>query len=365
MRVLINRTDAIGDTILTMPMAKIIKENHPNAKIAFIISPKSKDLFLHHPYIDECWVLDHSNNLFSKISHMLKLFTEFKPDTFFHVGGSYIPTFFAWFKRVPFRGGLKSKWKSFLFLNKGIRQSRSIVAMHESDYNLNLLRPLGIEYHYSHRDKYRPIIQLKFDEVQSSFKFFEDDLKQAGIKNNKSIVMIHPGMVGHTLNWSSRNYARLVSRIENANPDKFLFVISHTPVDEPYLIGFRDFFEQEENKKFKESIYYFNGINRGLRDYMGILSKAECFIGPSTGTTHIANALGVKQIGLYSPIKVQSALRWSPFYRGSGVEILVPEVVCGEQFKCSERECPYYECMAKVEVEDVYHSFNNLIKKPN
>jgi ADP-heptose:LPS heptosyltransferase len=87
---------------------------------------------------------------------------------------------------------------------------------------------------------------------------------------------------------------------------------------------------------------------------MAILSKAMLFVGPSTGTTHIAATLGVPVVSIYSPIKVQSSLRWGPLTKNKNkVSVLVPDVICGEVNKCALRECPYYECMGKVEVEDV------------
>ena len=104
----------------------------------------------------------------------------------------------------------------------------------------------------------------------------------------------------------------------------------------------------------QDRIYYFNGIKNGLRQYMSVLSQAALFVGPSTGTTHIASVLGVPVVGLYSPIKIQSALRWGPISKNPDrTKILVPDVICGEIKKCAERACPYYECMGKIEVEDV------------
>ena len=43
-----------------------------------------------------------------------------------------------------YRVGPLSKPHSFLFYNRGVRQRRSHVEMHEADYNLQLLRRLGI-----------------------------------------------------------------------------------------------------------------------------------------------------------------------------------------------------------------------------
>ena len=96
---------------------------------------------------------------------------------------------------------------------------------------------------------------------------------------------------------------------------------------------------------------------------MGVIKKAEIFIGPSTGPTHIANDLGVKMVGIYSPIKVQSAGRWGPINRDKNkTRVVVPDAVCGEKFECAGDICPYYECMGKIEVEDIFNEVKSLIE---
>ncbi len=354
MRIFINRSDAIGDSILTMPMAKILKEKFPEAKITMLISAKSADVFKLHPYIDDYKIYHRNARFYLKIREIFRLFREIQPTHYFYVGGGYLPNFIAWFNRVKFRGGLKSRWHTYLFLNKGIRQKRSMVTMHEMEYNLNLLAPLGINYNYKDKSHYSPEIYLNQDEIESSQNSFRSDLMKDGIETERKMIVIHPGMTGHTLNWSSRNYARLVLKFEQKFPDKYLFVISHTPSDELFLQGLKEILNRRENEFLKNRIYYFNGQIRGLRHYMGVLTKASVFIGPSTGTTHIAAVLGVPVVSIYSPIKIQSSLRWGPMAKNKDkVKILVPDVICGEVKKCALRDCPYYECMGKIEVEDV------------
>jgi heptosyltransferase-3 len=354
MKVLINRSDAIGDSILTSGMAKMIKDKFPEAKVVFLIAAKSADVFKNHPYIDEVRIYHRNARFYLKIKEIIKLFAEIKPTHYFYVGGGYLPNFVAWLSRIPFRGGLKSRWHTYLFLNKGTRQKRSMVSMHEMEYNLNLLAPMGIDYNYLDKVKFSPEISLDQDEKESGLNLFNKDLEHAGIELGRKMIFIHPGMTGHTLNWSSRNYGRLILKLEQKFPEKFLFIISHTPSDHAYLLGIKEILDRKENEFLKNRIYYFNGIKHGLRHYMSILSQAALFIGPSTGTTHIASVLGVPVVGLYSPIKIQSALRWGPMSKNpEKTKILVPDVICGEVKKCAERECPYYECMGKIEVEDV------------
>ena len=47
-------------------------------------------------------------------------------------------------------------------------------------------------------------------------------------------------------------------------------------------------------------------------------------------------------------------MRWGPFYRNKNVHVIYPDVVCGEQFVCAGSNCSYYECMSKIEVDDVF-----------
>ena len=76
----------------------------------------------------------------------------------------------------------------------------------------------------------------------------------------------------------------------------------------------------------------------------------------------MANALGVKQVGIYSPIKVQSTLRWGPFdLKEDYSRLVTPDVGCGQTHVCAGEACPYFECMGKIEVEEVLQKALSLL----
>ena len=79
MRFLINRTDAIGDNILTMPMAQAIKELFPEAKVGIITSKICQDLYEHHPYYDDVFILDKKSSYYTKIRTCIEIFKKFNP----------------------------------------------------------------------------------------------------------------------------------------------------------------------------------------------------------------------------------------------------------------------------------------------
>ncbi len=359
--IVINRTDAIGDTVLTLPMAHRLKQVYPDCKIIFLTSPRAQDLFFHHPYVDEVEVIDPKLSFFRKLRKLLAFFKRVRPDTFFHVGGITLPCLVALFCRVPFRGGIKSRWPTFVSLRQGMRQSRSILPISETDHNLELLEPLFGEIS-PFEGSPAPHLTLTHDERSSAKLEFSEWVRNQGADPSREWVFIHPGMSGHTLNWASRNYARLILRLMKNHPGRFLFIISHTPSDEPYLAPLRDHLSKTQEAQVGESVLFFNGATKGLRFTMNVMSHARLFVGPSTGTTHLASCLNVPTVGIYSPIRAQSAVRWGPFYRDRS-SVVVPDVVCGEVTRCALERCPYYECMAKIEVDDLARECENLLDK--
>ena len=235
MRIVINRTDAIGDTLLTLPVAQLIKEHHPDAEIIFWVSQKSKDIFEYYKWVDKVWVMDRAAYWPSRMVHSFKQIFSQEIDAYFFMAGSHFPSFFAWLKRIKFRGGLRSKWQSFVFLNHSVRQKRSLVEMHESDYNLLLLEKFKIKYQFKDREKLRPLLVIPGKDVDAAKERLKQSVISQGIDWKEKIIIIHPGMVGHTLNWPMFNYISLMSEIEETWSGRFTYVISFTKADMPFI----------------------------------------------------------------------------------------------------------------------------------
>lgn len=60
--ILIVRTDRIGDVVLSLPLARIIKEKYPDAKITFLVRDYTKALAVNNPFIDEVITLEEKSS---------------------------------------------------------------------------------------------------------------------------------------------------------------------------------------------------------------------------------------------------------------------------------------------------------------
>jgi ADP-heptose:LPS heptosyltransferase len=113
------------------------------------------------------------------------------------------------------------------------------------------------------------------------------------------------------------------------------------------------------------SIHSFVGANSqtGLSDMIALLSLAQVMVAPSTGPLHIAAALGKRTVSFYPPIKVQSAVRWGPYAANEGMhDVLVPDALCGQDFKCAGRRCHFYFCMERLSVDEAVQSVLKQLK---
>ena len=57
-RILVVRTDRIGDVILTLPMLEILRKNFPHARLAVLIRRYTKDLVEGNSNVDEILFYD-------------------------------------------------------------------------------------------------------------------------------------------------------------------------------------------------------------------------------------------------------------------------------------------------------------------
>lgn len=354
MKIIINRSDDSLDSVLCVSMVKMIKDKYMDASVIVLASPKNSAVFKNSQYIDDVYEYDRSGSIFYKIRAIYNLFEKLDPTHYVYAGGGFTPNFIAWVLRVAYRGGLKAKWHTYLFLNKGVMQSRSVVTMHEVEYNLNLLNPMGLIYNYQNFERYLPEINFTDEELVEINEDFISDLKAMSFNPQFKRVFFYPGMIGNSLNWSASNYGRLIQKFANKYSNDFIFIIPYFSTEHAVIEELKRYILSEISEELQKNIYLYDISSRSLRHFIGMLKSATLYVGANTGLTHVAAAVGVPVISLFSPIKTQSVLRWKPLSKNAHTTLtLVPDVICGELRECVLKQCPYYECMNKIEAEDV------------
>lgn len=345
MKILVIRPDRIGDVILSTPVFEAIKRQFPGSHLTVFVRKNVCPLVDGLSSVNRVISFDpEGRGRHAGFRGFFRLIVEFRRGRFQTAVVLQSHWKVAWalfFAGIPNRVGPWSKFYSFITFNRGVRQHRSLVEMHEADYNLQLLRTLGIHVHsrmLESRVYIPPLMREQAMQWLVSQGWKSSDLQP--------LIAIHPGMGGSALNWPQDHYQDLVIALAR---EGYSILVTASGNELGLLRGVR-----ERLGELRERVYLYDGSHGGGISFLGALfSWAELIVAPSTGPLHLAVALGKRVVTFFSPIRVQSAIRWGPYVsEDSCASVLVPEVYCGQNFRCRLQLCNYYPCMKSITVSD-------------
>lgn len=332
------RPDRIGDVLLSLPVATLLKETYPQARLTFMVQPVVSPLLEGHPSMDQVLVCDPKTLKSGRgILQLAREVREKKFDLAVVLQTSFPIALVLALARVPLRIAPRSKIHSYLFYHRTLRQRRSEVKQHEAQYNLDLLRLIGI----SSKRELKSEIQISSDSIGQAGQWLKT---QGWQKNQQPLIAIHPGMRGSALNWPERNYVEFITGLLEKGASVLL---TFGPEERSLYDRFQERFAQ------KKQVFFFQGggAETTSTSFLAALySHAQAVVAPSTGPLHIGAALGKPVLSFYSPVRVQSVQRWGPL--SNQAQVLVPDVPCPETFHCAGSRCRYYDCMEKISVSE-------------
>ena len=208
--ILIVRTDRIGDVVLTLPLAGIIKKHYPECKVTFLVRDYTKEILDNHPYIDERIILKGSNGKIDFFENV-KIISSNKFDTCIVVNTTFTIALILFLSRIKLRIGTGYRLYSFLFNGK-VFEHRKYAEKHELEFNVSLLQKIGIEEKLDKKN-----VEYNLNVSEEAEKFISGLLKNENVNVQEPIVMIHPGSGGSSIDLPIHKYSELTKKIVNDN----------------------------------------------------------------------------------------------------------------------------------------------------
>ena len=338
-RILVVRTDRIGDVLLSTPVIKALRENYPNAYMAMVVSPYAKDIVDGNPYLDEVIIYDKEGSHKSwprsiKFSRNLKK-KRFDLAIILHpTNRVHLVTFFAGIRR---RIGYDRKL-GFLLTDR-IEHTKQLGEKHELEYALDLVRYLGIEP--KDKNLFMPI-------KPESEKRVEELFQQGGINKTDKLLAIHPGASCPSKIWPNERFADAAARLIERYGFKVLVIAG--PKDLALA--------QSVIKHMHKPAVNLAG-KTSVSQLASVLKRCNLFISNDSGPVHIAAALGTPVISIFGRNqKGLSPTRWGP--TGKKDKILHKEVGCIE---CLAHNCTKkFACIKAITVDDVINATDSILK---
>lgn len=319
-RILICRTDNIGDVVLTLPLAGYLKQRWPGATVDLVCRSYAA------PVVAQCRHIDHVLT-FEKGDDPAPLFA----------GQAYDIVIFAFPNRalakaarragVAERVGTSHRLFHWLTCNRLAHFNRSRSQLHEAQLNFALLRPLGIDV----TPTLAQIVPLYG--LQAPLRPAAESLRAQAPFN----LILHAKSNGNGREWPLSHYEALARQLASV-PGVAIWLTGSAAEGEivrraaPGLLALanvRDLFGTVD-----------------LAGLTALIGVADGLIASGTGPLHVAAALGRPALGLFPPIQPIDIPRWGAL--GERAQSLAaPErcATCDGNASCA--------CMAAIGVERV------------
>ncbi|UCB57017.1 MAG: glycosyltransferase family 9 protein [Candidatus Omnitrophota bacterium] len=350
-RILVIRTDKIGrmgpaaryyglgEALLNIPAIRALKQNC-NASVLALVNPAVAELLRGAAEIDQILIFDENRwrkNPFARLKLIWQLrrmrfdlAVIFNPTKRFHI--------LSFFAGIPERLGYDRKW-SFLLTHK-IEDKKSLGQKHEVEYNLDLVRHIGI-------DTDEKKISIAIDKEDN--RFVENLLSKYAIRDKDLIFAIHPHSSNPAKTWPKENFAYVIDALRSKFAAKVV------------VIG-----AAGESSAVNDliSLTKYRPVNLSgkltLKQLAAFLKKCALLISNDSGPVHIAAAMERSVIAIFGRNDPGvGPVRWGPW--GEGHIILHKHPGCEP---CLDRSCPRsFKCLSLTTPEEVLKAVENRLSQ--
>nr|WP_084199426.1 glycosyltransferase family 9 protein [Noviherbaspirillum autotrophicum] len=317
--ILICRTDNIGDVVLTLPICTWLKKKFPQVKISIMCRAYAAAIVRRSTAVDAVIELE-------SVSHDLVTFFACSDiDTVIFAQPDQQLAVAAFKAGIPNRiGNARQKVHQLLFCNRRVRFSKRISDLHESQFNFEFLRPLGL----------KTIPELS--EIAALYRFSSCDDEQIRrlLRPHPFNLIIHMKSNGHGREWPMENFFALAQQLRS-NPSIHIWVTGSA--EEGQWI-------ERNASELLRLPNVSNVCGKFTLDQLAtFIQMADGLIASGTGPLHMAAALGQRTLGLFPPTRPMHPGRWAPVGRHAQA-LYMPTSCLG----CADKQTISCDCMKNI-----------------
>lgn len=332
-KVLVSRTDRLGDLVLALPFIESLAGRYPDNHIDVIASLYASPILENNKSVRHIIRVQYdqlrgSRNYKKDLLHRIRkgqyqlvvvLYPERQISRLFHQA------------EIPFRIGTAGRFHS-VFFNVRFLHSRKANRKHESGYNLDFLKLFDDGHTVT-----APNVYLTEQELAHARRL----ISAAGVFDR--FVVVHPGSGGSAERWPFEHFLRLAPQLERQGIPT---LVTGSASEEEEIAA--------AARRVGVKIRQIAG-QTDVRSLAAVLSLASVVVANSTGPLHLAAAVGTKVVGLYPSKRVMSPVRWGPL--GDGHVVIQPDM---PGCTCPAGNC---RCMETISAEKVVSAVSSVLEQ--
>ena len=298
-RVLVSRTDRLGDVALTLPLCGLLKERL-GATVAFLGRAYTRPLLEASGAVDE--VLDWDLVAGESLARRREFVRAARADVVLHVFPRASIAWAALAAGVPRRVGTTHRWYHWPTCNVREPLERRGSPLHEAQLDVRLARAL-----LPASDLALPAAALA-PYARLAPRAAVPDAVTPLLAPDRFALVVHPRSSGSAGEWPLEHWRALV---EGLDPGRFRVLVTGSAAEGAAMRPWLD--------ALPAHAHYLTG-RLTLAELIAVLARAGGIVAASTGPLHVAALLGRHALGLYAAARPVHAGRWGPI--GPRAEVL-------------------------------------------
>lgn len=299
-RYLIARLSALGDTVCCLPVAVALKRKYPDCSIVWAVDPRFAGV------VDCCPAVDEVVRVKPSLKSIPRFEGEF--EAALDLQGLLKSALCVAFTKAGRKVGYHWQREGSSLFSERILPDPS--SLHVVDQYMDVARALGTEQETA-----------EFGLVPKSEDLESLSVRLSELRVEGGVAVLNAGAGWASKRWPPEHFSELVARLYEAGLT-------------PMLIGGKaagDVAAAEEVIRLcpKPPVNFLGQTN--VRQLIALLSMAKIHVGGDTGSTHIAAALGIPAVGLYSITRPERSCPYGQIsrclYHRGGLGQITPEVV--------------------------------------
>lgn len=286
---LITRLSAIGDCILTLPIAVALKSRWPNCRIIWCVDCAAQQILKVHPAVDSTIRLKKGFLKRPKeVWGLRKQFRDEKIDVAIDPQGLFKSSVLAWLSGAPVRIGFdasQAREKAWWLYTHRVTATES----HLVDKQLQLLKPLTDEATSKRADEIWGQPSFGLSAPDEAKAFAAKTLVDLGFQSGE-FVLVNVGAGWPSKLWPANRFAEVIRRLGSNSGLRSLVV-----------------WAGEAEKKVAEEIcgatseYSAIAPSTSLLELTALIESARLVITSDTGPLHMASAVRTPILALFGP----------------------------------------------------------------
>ncbi len=336
-KILLVRPEMMGDTILLTPVISLIKKYLPETKIFMLLQHPMEEVIKNNQEVAGCILTKKNLNLFEYLQLVAKIKQEkFDLSIVFEDNPTPNLALLCFLAGIPNRIGDKSRLLYSWIYNKGAWLNSADPKLHHIELYLDLLKPLNLPLEY---------LPLKLNlETQAENKI--RDLLPVKKSAAEKFIGLHIGTGGGNKALLPKTYAEIAAGLQEKLHGKIILIGGGKELST--LNGMQKYLKQP----------FIDTVNKlSLQELFALIKNLDLFIGVDSGPLHIAAALKIPIIAIYTAKDVNPN-RWLPWM--TKYAMIKNEAPC--PIKCSHRECNLDYCQKGISAIKIIEEADKLLK---